>query len=319
MPPFQWKTLIGWLVMSIALLFAAARIGYGQGASPESPKSVEKAPQPTAALIEDFLNAEHDWQQKEMADELVVRGGPAVLAAMTNMLDSPNRRRRCNAGFVLAKLDEPRGIAVIIRELRDQLPRPTELQGSNGQPDIAGQVTADRYYAVVLLGQLASKDAVPALIEATTDSRIHYAAAISLGQIGDKRAISALRKMADDFPDQKLWAGYGLAALGEAQGFELLTAIVLSDSRWTERRHAVEALGTVGHRQAVPVLISSLKDKHANVRVSAARALGQIGDQAARSALQAALDDMEATEVNAPTTVAAEARKALDVLATKPK
>ena len=117
--------------------------------------------------------------------------------------------------------------------------------------------------------------------------------------------------MAKDFPDQRLWAAYGLAALGEPEGFDTLTEVILSDSRWTERRHAVEALGKIRHPRAVPTVMKALKDKHVNVRVSAARALGQIGDPAALAALTEALSDTEVTQVNAPTTVEAEARKAI--------
>src|SRR5439155_24896592 len=138
------------------------------------------------------------------------------------------------------------------------------------------------------------------------DEAITYRAAISLGEIGDRRAIPALRKMAETFPAQRLWAGYGLAALGEPKGFDLLTEVVSSDPRWTERRHAVEALGKLGDSRAVPVVVKALKDKHVNVRASAADALGKIGSPAALPALTDALGDTEATEVNAPTTVAGE-------------
>ncbi len=122
------------------------------------------------------------------------------------------------------------------------------MKRSDGKPYPEGQIKEDRYYAALLLGQLRKREAVPALIEATTDETINYRAAISLGEIGDKSAIPALRKMAEDFPDQRLWAGYGLAALGEQQGFDILTDVVRDDPNWTDRRHAVKALGKIGDR-----------------------------------------------------------------------
>ena len=163
------------------------------------------------------------------------------------------------------------------------------------------------------------KEAVPALIAATTDDTINYQAAISLGQIGDKSAVPALRNMAEDFPAQRLWPGYGMAALGEAKGFDILTEEASSNPHWTDRRHAVVALGDLGDPKAVPVLVKALKDKHANVRVSAADALGKIGDQAALPALTEAQSDTEATQVNAPTTVEAAARRAIAAIKAKRK
>ena len=116
-----------------------------------------------------------------------------------------------------------------------------------------------------------------------------------------------------NFPDERIWAGYGLAALGESDGFKILTEVT-TDPVWTQRRHAVAALGKLGDAKVVPVLARALQDEHANVRVSAARSLGKIGDPSALPALTDALNDTSVTEVNAPTTVAVEARKAIDAI-----
>ena len=198
---------------------------------------------------------------------------------------------------------------MIIGELRDTKPRPVDLDAGDG-PD---PITADRYYAAHVLGQLGDKEAVLALIDATEDKSINYIAAISLGELNDPRAIPALRRMAMNFPDERIWAGYGLAALGESDGFKILTEVT-TDPVWTQRRHAVAALGKLGDAKVVPVLARALQDEHANVRVSAARSLGKIGDPSALPALTDALNDTSVTEVNAPTTVAVEARKAIDAI-----
>jgi HEAT repeat protein len=120
--------------------------------------------------------------------------------------------------------------------------------------------------------------------------------------------------MASDFPDQRLWAGYGLAALDEAEGFDILATVALSGPNWTDRRQAVEALGTISNPKSVPTVSKALRDEHPNVRVSAAIALGKIGDPSALPALTEALSDSETTQVNAPTTVAGEAQKAIDAI-----
>ncbi len=249
-----------------------------------------------------------------MARKLVALGDQKIIPRMEKYLAAADRQRRCNAALVLAGLGDRWGVAILIGELEDKEPRPTERKRSDARPDVEGQISQDRYYAALLLGQLGKKEAVPALMAATKDKSINYQAAISLGEIGDKSAIPALHQMAKEFPDERLWAGYGLAALGETEGFDILTDVALSDSRWTERRHAVEALGKIGNPKTVPTLTKALKDEHANVRVSAAMALGKIGDPSALPALTEALNDTETTPVNAPTTTANEARKAIDAI-----
>jgi len=62
----------------------------------------------------------------------------------------------------------------------------------------------------------------------------------------------------------------------------------------------------------VPILLGAIHDEHANVRVSVAQELARIGDPTALPALRAALSDDEVTQVNAPTSLAAEARKAIE-------
>jgi len=261
-----------------------------------------------------FSSAQYFWQQKDVARELVAQGDAKIIPRMEKHLDTEDRRRRCNAALVLAGLGDERGLTIIINELKDRGPRSTDMERSDGEPCPEGQIKADRYYAALLLGQLGRRGAVPALIEATKDPTINYRVAISLGEIGDRSAVPALRKMAKSFPDERVWAGYGLAALGESEGFDMLTEVVMSRSRWSERRHAVRALGKIGRPRAVPTVVKALKDKHVNVRVSAARALGAIGDPAALPALTEALKDKEATKINAPTTVEKEARKAIEAI-----
>jgi len=265
-------------------------------------------------LMRGFSHAEHFWQQEGIARELIARGDATVIPRIERYLETQDRRRRCNAALVLAGLGDRRGVSILIGELKDKTPRPTDMKQSDGSPDFDGQVEADRYYAAVLLGQLGNKEAVPALIEATRDKSIDYQAAISLGRIGDKSAIPALREMIETNPRHRLWAGFGLAALGESEGFDILTEVIRSDPAWVQRRHAVTALGQIGQARALPILMVALKDEHVSVRVSAAHALGQIGDPAALAALTEALGDTEVTKVNAPTTLEQEARKAIEAI-----
>ena len=265
-------------------------------------------------LMEAFSSVEYSWQQHEIARELVALGDITIIPKMEKYLETQDRKRRCNAAFVLAGLEDKRGVEIIIGELEDKTSRPTDMIRSDGTSYPEGQIKADRYYAAFLLGELGNKQAVPALIEALKDETINYRAAISLGEIGDKGAMPALRIMVNDFPKERLWAGFGLAALGEQAGFDIWRDIAINDPKWTERRHAIRALGKLGDSKDVPTLLMALKDLHPNIRVSAARALGTIGDPAAIPGLTEALKDKRVTETNAPTTVDREAQKAINAI-----
>jgi HEAT repeat protein len=276
-----------------------------------------------ARLIGEFATAEYFWQQTDIARGLIATGDRSVIPAIQPYLETNDRRRRCNAAFVLAGLGDERGTVILISELEDTEPGSRILQdGPNTGPGSLAsrgilQVRSDRYFAALLLGELREKDAAPALIAATRDQSINYRAAISLGEIGDTSAIPALREMAAAFPAERVFAGYGLAALGAPDGFDTLEGVALSDQHWVQRRHAVELLGKTMDRRAVPILLRALRDEHPNVRVSTVRSLAEVGDPAALPALRVALADRVATEVNAPTTVAAEAEKAIAAIESK--
>ena len=277
-----------------------------------------------ARLIGEFATAEYFWQQTDIGRKLVATGDRSVIVAMQPYLETNDRRRRCNAAFVLAGVGDERGAAILISELEDTEPGSRILEdGPSGRPGSLVsrgilQVRSDRYFAALLLGELRERDAVPALIAATRDKSINYRAATSLGEIGDTSAIPALREMAVAFPGERVFAGYGLAALGVPDGFDILGDVALSDQQWVQRRYAVDLLGKTMDQRAVPILLRALRDeRHPNVRVSTVRALAEIGDPAALPALRAALSDGAATEVNAPTTIAAEAEKAIAAIEAK--
>lgn len=277
-----------------------------------SPEATVIASAEGATLLQEFKEAKYFSQQGEVGGQLVALEDSSVVPPMLEMLKSEDRKTRCNAGRVLAGLGDDRGLFAVIGELNDTSYRPVNKDEAWEQ---VGQVRGDRYYAAHVLREIGDPRAVPALIETLHDNSINYQAAIVLGHLGDKQAIPHLRKMVNDFPGQRLWAGYGLAALGEPEGFGMLEEVINSDSQsWTYRRHAVRALGEFGDRKAVPAVVRALKDEHVNVRVSAARALGAIGDPAGLPALIEALNDTEVTKINSPTTVQEEARKAIEAI-----
>ena len=278
-------------------------------ALPQAALEDDSRPTNSTRVISRFANAGSFWQQTEIARQLIAMGDASVIPAIEPHLATNDRRRRCNAAFVLAGLGDERGVAILISELEDTEPGSRVVEAPDTGP---GQVVADRYLAALLLGELRERRAVPALIAATRDESINYRAASSLGEIGDASALPALREMAAIAPEQRVFAGYGIAALRASDGFDILEDVAVSDRQWTKRRHAVELAGKTLDRRAIPMLLRALRDDpHPNVRVSAVRSLARIGDRAVLPALRAALGDGAATEVNVPTTVAEEAAKAI--------
>ena len=70
-------------------------------------------------LFKAFSDAADCSQQAEVARKIVALGDKAVISKLQSSLGSADRRKRCNAGLVLAGLGDPRGLATIIAELRD--------------------------------------------------------------------------------------------------------------------------------------------------------------------------------------------------------
>lgn len=199
-------------------------------------------------LLNEFEHARSFWEQFQVGERLIATGRRGLIRKMKPFLDNPERMRKCNAAFVMAKLGDARGVEIIVHELEDvSTNRAVVEEVLPMTPSVEGQIRQDRYYAALLLGKLCDDRAVPALIRATRDagSGVRLSAAISLGQIGDPRAIPALKEMAEAFPRERLWAGYGLAALGEESGFDILAVTALNDPSWSERRHAINALATI--------------------------------------------------------------------------
>jgi HEAT repeat protein len=229
------------------------------------------------------------------------------------MIKSPDRSVRCNAGLVLARLGDDRGLAAVVAELNDAAPRPAPGRTrSDGRPDVSGQVRQDRYYAAHVLGEMRDKRAVPALVATFGNPDLAYKAAYALSQIGDAAAVAPLRRlMGESGGDTRLAAAHALAKLGAPDGLPVVAGF-LGDKEWTVRRRAAESLAELKDRNGVPPLLGALKDSDVNVRVAAARALGEIADPAALTALAALDGDEQTTTAGPPVSVRQAARDAAD-------
>ena len=143
----------------------------------------------------------------------------------------------------------------------------------------------DRLEAVRGLGNVGTRDAVPAVIAALDDPSEHVrqGAAAALGNLGDPRAVNPLIASLDD-PDEHVQqaAAGGLGDLGDVQALRPLSQELHNPNKHV-RQTAALALGRLGDPAAADALKDALGDPEPHVRAAAVQALGQIG---AREALE---------------------------------
>jgi len=133
-----------------------------------------------------------------------------------------------------------------------------------------------REKAVIALGQIGDKKAVPVLVEALEKDEaeeVRVTIAGVLGHLRDKIAVPALIKTLEDpSPTARMKSAISLGLIGDPQAIPSLYK-VLKDPHELVRKYACEALGNIG-RSAIPALLMALKDEQ--VRAHAAQVLTKI-------------------------------------------
>ena len=171
------------------------------------------------------------WKQFEIAKKIVASRNTGVLADLAAWLKDDDRRLRGNVAFVFAGLGDERGFPVIAAILKDRSDRP-EGQGqasvsSDGRYHVAQQIRADRYYAVILFGNLKDPRAVPILAPLLHDSEVKYGVPWALGEIGDPRAIEPLiTALGDDDPSIRVFAIQALEKLDAKEALPRLRTLL---------------------------------------------------------------------------------------------
>lgn len=95
-----------------------------------------------------------------------------------------------------------------------------------------GQITADRYYAAHLLGDLKDPRAIPILVPLLRDPEIHEIVPWSLGQIGDRSAIAPLiASTSDADPNMRVLAIGGLVELKATEALPRLRQLLNDNAR----------------------------------------------------------------------------------------
>jgi HEAT repeat protein len=160
---------------------------------------------------------------------------------------------------------------------------------------------AERQSAMIALGMLAPREAVPSLLRGLRDPSpdVRADAAWGLGRTGDKssggRVVSLLH---DQYPDVRAAAAVALGRLEARDNIDELLRVLKDDSSPEVRRVAAWALGQLEARPAVGGLTAAMRsDRSAEVREMAAWALGEMNARDAIDGLTGALKNDESSDV----------------------
>ena len=189
----------------------------------------------SSRLVEEFKNERVFWKQMEIGKVLVSRRDASVLGPLASWLAHQDRHIRGNVAFIFASFDDPRGLQTIAEILGDKSERPAgqgvPIASSDGRYRFERQVTADRYYAAHLLGDLRDPRGIELLVPLLNDPDTQSIVPWSLAQIGDKRAIPPLVAALDnDDPSNRVLVIYGLVALDAKEAIPRLM-MLLDDDR----------------------------------------------------------------------------------------
>lgn len=187
-------------------------------------------------LRSEFQDSRVFWQQFEVARKIVSLHDLSVLPDLTGLLSEEDRHVRGNAAFIFAGLGDDRGIEVLQGILSDRTYRPkgqgADIATGDGRYHVEQQITADRYYAVHLFGDLRDPRAVPILIPLLGDSEVNWIVPWSLGEIGDKRAVAPLiGTLADQDPSMRVLAICALVKLRAKDALPALYRLLGDDER----------------------------------------------------------------------------------------
>ncbi|HEY9604511.1 MAG TPA: HEAT repeat domain-containing protein [Allocoleopsis sp.] len=149
-----------------------------------------------------------------------------------------------------------------------------------------------RTSAVKALGQIDSTSAFPYLIDALNDSDawVRYYAARAIGWHSYPEAMTELEQvvLSDSAYHVRAAAIEALGQVGGAHAVYILAPLVeAADTNSDLVRAALTALGEIGHPNALPPLLSTLRSPAPERRIWAIRALGKRGGMGVEEALQA--------------------------------
>jgi hypothetical protein len=148
-----------------------------------------------------------------------------------------------------------------------------------------------RAAAAATLGDMASPDAIPALMDALGDPErdVRAAATRSLAVLGASVAVEAIVEELANDRVQRAVGGWALMQIG-APALTRLRGLLRHEGA-NVRSVAAELIGLIGDASDSPELIELLRDPSAEVRAKSAHALGRLGAGQAAAMLRGALGD----------------------------
>ncbi len=224
-----------------------------------------------------------------------------------SLLQSEDRDVRWKTADELGKLGSQEAVPSLMRAIQD---KDELVRGS----------------AAKALGRMSVQEAVPALIETLRDQdfTVGNEAAQALAKIGGQKAVSSLMAaLEQNIPAVTSLSSYWLNRLSGQEAIPTLIDILRNGDGVFLKQNAIEALGNLRNREAVPYLLVALWDEDQFVRQSAADALGNFNaSEETVSALfgmlrdkDTLLDEHEEVRRNAATALGAQQAVAMLTLA----
>jgi len=210
------------------------------------------------ALIS-FLSEKDDrgWRVI-LAISRIGEGRESAIKLLLEALKNPELRKnaeRCLSLMVDPRIKRPKVVDVLIEALEDE----NEIV---------------RIKAAELLGEIGDRKAIKPLIDALRDKAVREKAAWALTFMG-KRCVKDVLKILKSDPEMRGVAKNILVRIGVDAVDGLIS--VLDSELWFVRKNAVEALGEIGDRKALPHLIRLMEDEDVEVRRAARRAIESLG------------------------------------------
>lgn len=233
------------------------------------------------SLIEKLENG-YDHVRRQAMMDLLRRDRDEVVPPLIEVLRTGTRQAQYMAVQILGKMNDRRAVEpliVLLENTHHEHIRAATAEALGNLKDPRGtdpllRCMSDphdvvRLKATFALGGLDDLRIVPPLMAALEDSvtGVRASALVSLDRIWPK--------LTDDAQKRGILDGIEQAAV---------------DTSAAVRYVAVQLLGSMGDREAVPILIESLKDENRPIRKKSARSLGQLGDERAIGPLKELLN-----------------------------
>ena len=228
------------------------------------------------------LKSDEPKDREDAVEELGEIGNPADVTLIATAFKDADPRVRKAAAQALLRIDDPRAVAPLIEGLSDS------ASGGAWQAEIIGA-----------LEHFQDPRAVSACSDAlqSHDARVRRAATSALGTLGDVAAIPQLLEMVlDEDPETARQAGYALAKFGPP-ALEGLTQI-MREAPISAKISAATALGIIGDRTSIPILVDALKDRDSYLQIAVANALARFNDPAVVAPLIGALEESSSSAFN---------------------